>query len=95
MRGGSHGEPPLFVSQYVPMAMITFRTDAAVDAALDELSDGETRDRSMIICAAILTAARLHRRARLHDDSARLANDPDDVAEMRAVQQDVEHLRAW
>jgi predicted transcriptional regulator len=77
------------------MATITFRTDAAVDAALDELSEGESRERSAIIREAILTAARLHRRARLREESARLANDPDDVAEMRAVQKDMEHLRAW
>jgi predicted transcriptional regulator len=39
------------------MATITFRTDAAVDLALDELSEGESRERSAIIREAILTAA--------------------------------------
>jgi predicted transcriptional regulator len=39
------------------MATITFRTDAAVDLALDELSQGESHERSAIIREAILTAA--------------------------------------
>lgn len=77
------------------MSTITFRTDPAVDAALDELSDGERRERSAIIRDAILQAAKAHRRERIRTESERLANDPDDAAEMVAVQKDMEHLRAW
>jgi predicted transcriptional regulator len=77
------------------MSTITFRTDPAVDAALDELSDGERRERSAIIRDAILQAAKAHRRERIRAESERVASDPDDAAEMIAVQKDMEHLRAW
>jgi predicted transcriptional regulator len=77
------------------MSTITFRTDPTVDAALDELSDGEARERSAIIRDAILLAAKAHRQERIRAESEQVANDPDDVAEMVAVQKDMERLRAW
>jgi Arc/MetJ-type ribon-helix-helix transcriptional regulator len=73
---------------------ITVRADAEIADALDELmSDGGTR--SSVVRAAILAAARKHRRARLRAEAERLAADPEDAAEMRAVREDMESLRAW
>ena len=73
---------------------ITVRADAEIADALDELmSDGGTR--SSVVRAAILAAARKHRRVRLRAEAERLAADPEDAAEMRAVREDMESLRAW
>lgn len=76
------------------MTTITVRADQEVVRAIEELmSDGESR--SAAIRAAILAAAREHRRARLRAEAERLAADPDDVAAVRAAQADLESLRAW
>ncbi|MGL5817709.1 MAG: hypothetical protein ACRCYR_09120 [Phycicoccus sp.] len=75
------------------MATITFRTDPAVDEALDELVDGG--DRSRAIREAILVAHRVRRAARLRAEAEDLAADEADVAEARAVLADMESLRAW
>ncbi|MGL5929498.1 MAG: hypothetical protein ACRCY8_11230 [Dermatophilaceae bacterium] len=75
------------------MATITFRTDPAVDEALDELVEGG--DRSRAIREAILVAYRVRRAARLRAEAEDLAADEADVAEARAVLADMESLRAW
>jgi hypothetical protein len=76
------------------VSTITVRTDEETDKALAELTaDGS--DRSAAIRAAIIQAA-LHRRAeRLRAEAQNLAEDPDDRAEIAAVQADMEALRAW
>jgi hypothetical protein len=76
------------------MATITFRTDAEVDAALAALA-ADGRDRSSVIRDAILTAWRVRQAARLRAEAEALAADEDDVREVRAVQKDMESLRAW
>jgi Arc/MetJ-type ribon-helix-helix transcriptional regulator len=80
----------------VLMTTITFRTDPETDAALVELSrDGLGADRSAVIREAIKAAADTRRRQDLRQEAARLATDPADLAEIAAVQLDMEHLRAW
>lgn len=80
------------------MATNTFsvRADAEVQRALAELGvtpDG--RNRSQIVRAAILTAAKEARRAALRAETAALAKNPNDLVEIRAVQADLDPLRAW
>lgn len=76
------------------MGSITFRSDQAADAALEELTkDGV--DRSAAIRQALLEAAARRRAQRLRAQAEALANDPDDLAEMRRVQADMAALRAW
>ena len=61
------------------MATITFRTDAEVDAALDELI-GPDVDRSRAIREAIIEAARREEARRLRLEAERIAADPADRA---------------
>ncbi len=76
------------------MTTITVRADSEVERALAELtSDGKSQ--SAAIREAIIAAYRVHRAARLRAEAEALANDPDDRAEIRAVQADMESLRAW
>jgi len=76
------------------MTTITVRADSEVERALAELtSDG--RSQSAVIREAILAAWIARRSARLRAEAEDLAADPEDRAEMRAVQADLESLRAW
>jgi len=76
------------------MATITFRTDSVVEEALRELmADGI--DRSTAIREAILTARKARWQAQVRAEAERLARDPIDLAEVRAIQEDLEALRAW
>lgn len=73
---------------------ISFRTDPAIDAALELLVE-EVGSRSDAIRAAILDAGRQLRRARMRAESEALAGDPDELAEIAAVRADLEPHRAW
>ena len=76
------------------MAMLTVRTDDEVERALSTLTaDGASR--SQAVRAALLEAARARVRADLEREARALNEDPDDLAEARAVQADMESLRAW
>lgn len=76
------------------MSVITVRTDDEVEAALAALTaDGSSR--SQAVRAAVLDAARARIRAQVEAEARALAEDPDDLAEARAVQVDLEPLRAW
>ncbi len=76
------------------MTVITVRTDDEVEQALTALTaDGSSR--SQAVRAAVLDAARARIRAQLEAEARALAEDPDDLAEARAVQTDLEPLRAW
>lgn len=77
------------------MNAITFRTNAEVERALSELAADTGQDRSAAIRQAILDAWRIHRAARLRAEAEALAADPHDVAEMRAVREELDSLRAW
>ena len=76
------------------MSTITVRTDEEVEAALDALT-ADGRSRSQAVRAAVLEAARARIRRQVEVESRALARDPDDLAEARAVQADMEALRAW
>ncbi|MFG1609905.1 hypothetical protein [Actinoplanes sp. NPDC049265] len=76
------------------MTTITFRADDDVDRALADLTSTD-RDRSQVIREAILAAWRLRQAEQLRAEAAAVANDPDDVAEARAVLADMGELRAW
>ena len=76
------------------MATITVRIDAETDRALAELMAGGL-DRSQAIRQAIRTAARVREAERLRAEAQAIADDVDDVAEARAVLEDMESLRAW
>jgi hypothetical protein len=76
------------------MATITFRSDADVDRALDDLRQGGD-DRSQVIREAILLAWRTQQDERLLAEAQAVASDPADRDEARAVLSDMDDLRAW
>jgi predicted transcriptional regulator len=78
------------------MTVLTIRTDSAVERALEYLlaeRTGETK--SDVVREAILELEKATRRARMRAESMALREDPEYQAEMRAVQAEMEHLRAW
>ena len=76
------------------MTTISFRTDPAIDAAIDLLAE-EAGSRSEAIRAAILDAGRQLRRARMQAEALSVANDPDEQVEIAAARADLESHRAW
>ncbi|MBA3800234.1 MAG: hypothetical protein H0X18_14300 [Geodermatophilaceae bacterium] len=76
------------------MKTLTIRTDADVERALASLTR-EGQSRSEAARAAILDAERAHRRARLRAEAEALRNDPDDVAQSRALAAEMDTIRAW
>jgi hypothetical protein len=78
------------------MAVKTFRTDPETDAALAFLG-GQLADDSFtsIVRYSLLETAEARRRQALMAEAEALRNNPDDVAEMRAVMEDMEALSAW
>lgn len=76
------------------MSTLTIRTDSEVELALQSLTD-EGQSRSEAARAAILDAARAHRRARLRAEAERLRNDPEDLAASRELAAEIDALRAW
>ena len=73
---------------------ITFRTDPESEDALAELT-ATGLNKTDAIKAALIMAARAQRRERLRSEAAALAADPEDVAEIRAVREEMDGLRAW
>jgi Arc/MetJ-type ribon-helix-helix transcriptional regulator len=74
--------------------MVTFRSDDALDDVLTRLArPGESR--SDTIRRAIRDADTLARRDRMRREAEDVVEDDADVAEARAVQADLEALRAW
>jgi Arc/MetJ-type ribon-helix-helix transcriptional regulator len=67
------------------MGTLTVRTDEAMEAALRELA-GESRSRSDAVRYAVLRTYREVVLERARADADRLAADPDDQAEMLAIQ---------
>jgi Arc/MetJ-type ribon-helix-helix transcriptional regulator len=73
---------------------ITFRTDPETERALAELTaDGTSQ--SAVIREAVLAAHQRRQAERLRAETEALAADPDDLAEVRAIQSELESLRAW
>ncbi|MGL5930921.1 MAG: hypothetical protein ACRCY8_18465 [Dermatophilaceae bacterium] len=76
------------------MAMITFSTDPRSERALAELTaDGSTT--SEAIRQALLDSVRLRRRGQMRRESVEAAQDPHDLAESRAVAQEMARRRVW
>lgn len=76
------------------MSTITLRADHEVEQALAALTE-DGRSQSAAIRDAILAAYRAQRAARLRAEAEAIAGDPDDRAEVRRVQAEMESLRAW
>ena len=78
------------------MAVKTFRTDPETEAALRflgaDLGDGSF---TSIVRYSLLETAKARRREALRQEAEALRNNPEDVAEMRAVMEDMEALGAW
>ena len=78
------------------MAVKTFRTDPATEDALQFLSSELGEDSfTSIVRYSLLETARNMRNAVIRAEAEACRNDPDDVAEMRAIMEDMEALRAW
>lgn len=76
------------------MPTISVRTDPDTERALDVLTaDGATR--SDAIRGAILNSAKQARQQQLRSEAEALRRDPEDLAEVRRVQAEMEALRAW
>jgi Arc/MetJ-type ribon-helix-helix transcriptional regulator len=76
------------------MGTITFRPDQEAEQALERLT-ADGRSASAAIREALLLAAKVQQAEALRQEALALAADPDDVAEARAVIEDLEPLRAW
>jgi hypothetical protein len=76
------------------MTAITFRIDPDSDDALAELTR-HGQSKTAAIKAALVLAARAQRQDRLRAETAALAANPEDLAEIRAVRQEMDALRAW
>lgn len=76
------------------MTSVSLRIDPEIDHAFSVL--GVTSgNRSRIVRQAILDAAETKLREQERADAERIGKDPDDLAEVARVQEDVEDLRAW
>jgi hypothetical protein len=76
------------------MSTLTIRTDPEIERALAILTQ-DGRSRSEAARAAILAAERSQRRARVRTEAEALRDDPDDVAESRALAAEMDEIRAW
>jgi hypothetical protein len=76
------------------MGVISFRPDAEVSAALDELGEAYG-NQTQTLRTAVLTLLAERRRADLRAEALRVASDPEDLAEMQAVREQMDELRAW
>jgi Arc/MetJ-type ribon-helix-helix transcriptional regulator len=74
--------------------ILSLRSDAEIAAAVDRIGD-RYGNRTDMIKTAILHLAEEVRREELRAEVLQAVNDPDDVAEMRAVLAEMEQLRAW
>lgn len=76
------------------MSTVTIRTDDETDAALAALTRGG-RSRSEAVRDAILLAYRQETSARLRAEAAAAAADPEDLAEVRAIREELDAPGAW
>lgn len=76
------------------MATITFRPDDDSERALAALT-ADGRSASAAIRDALVHEAQRQEDDRLRAEAVALAADPEDLAEVRRVLEDLEPLRAW
>ncbi|GAA0980919.1 hypothetical protein GCM10009555_048240 [Acrocarpospora macrocephala] len=76
------------------MRVLTIELDPEMEAALADLMvDGDSPETA--IRHAVLAAWRLRRDERIRAQAEAIAADPDDRAEIRAIQRELDELRAW
>ena len=78
------------------MRVLTVRVDSAVERALEYLLSqraGETR--SDVVREAILAAEKAARRARMREESATLAADPEERAAAKLLAAEMAEYSAW
>ncbi|MGW0590354.1 hypothetical protein [Streptosporangium sp. NPDC002607] len=76
------------------MGMLTVEIDSDTEKILSELTS-EGRSTTDVIREAIRIAGRLRWLEQARADAERLANDPDDLAEIRAIQREFGDSDAW
>ena len=76
------------------VTVVNFRTDESAQRALDELTADGTSV-SVAIRQALLDSVRLRKREQMRRESSDLVDDPDDLAESRAILADMDAQRAW
>src|SRR5699024_5151814 len=76
------------------MSTITIRTDDETDRALAELPRGGL-SRSEAVREALLLAYHEARAAQLRAEAEEAASDPDDLAEVRAIREEMDAISAW
>src|SRR5215468_5716941 len=76
------------------MTTLTVRTDSEVDRALAALTADGTST-SDAVRSAILAAYRERYYAQLRAAAEEAAHDPDDLAEVRAIREEMDTPRAW
>lgn len=76
------------------MSTVTIRTDDETDTALEALTRNG-RSRSDVIREAILLAYRQESAGRLRAEAEATAADPEDLAEVRAIREEMDAHGAW
>lgn len=78
------------------MATITFsvRVDDRTQRELAELTE-HAESRNEAVNEAIHVAYRLLQQERMRQEALTLVNNPDDLADVKAVQEEIEDVRAW
>jgi hypothetical protein len=73
---------------------MTLRLDDQSERELNELAAGQP-SKTAAIAHAIHVAYRCHREQALREEAEALVNDPQDLAEVRAVREEMDALSAW
>lgn len=76
------------------MSVLTIRTDDETDRALAALTRGG-RTRSDVVREALLDAYRRALAAELRQEAEAAAADADDLAEVRAIREELDNPGAW
>ncbi|MFG1875155.1 hypothetical protein ACGFIV_09985 [Sphaerisporangium sp. NPDC049003] len=76
------------------MTVLTVEIDPKTEKILSELT-ADGRSTTEVIREAIHIAGRLRWVEQARADAERLANDPDDIAEIRAIHRDLGDSDAW
>jgi hypothetical protein len=77
------------------MSQIVLRSDPETDIALERLAAITGTTKSQAVREAIRAAEREAVLAQMRQESLAIRDDPGDRAEIRAVAEDLEALRAW
>jgi hypothetical protein len=83
----------LYYSRCVAALTISFRADEQTAAELRELAGGRNLSDAIRELIHEQYVARLY--AQAAQDAERIRNDPADLAEIRAVKEELDEIRAW